>query len=138
MSPTFTISLQAQEIITQHAMISYPFECCGILLGTLPNISDALVLPNVSPRPKRHFEISARDYLQAESTADRRNLNVIGIFHSHCDAPALPSGVDLTNASPGMLMLIVEVTQRHVTKSRLFLARETTNLDQCVPVARHH
>jgi proteasome lid subunit RPN8/RPN11 len=55
------------------------------------------------------FEITPTDFLAAEKAAAEAGDAVIGIYHSHPDHPAEPSGYDLENALPYYSYLIVSV-----------------------------
>lgn len=91
------ISPEALRMIRTHAEQCYPREACGFItqLGVM-------LCDNVHPAPARNFEISGSDHRQAE------RHGILGMYHSHCDAPATPSGADVDRAQY-FPYLIVEV-----------------------------
>lgn len=122
--------LQAMQA---HAERTYPEECCGLLLGEIKGDEKTLieVLPtenswndeaanafqsiessaksNASKRNR--FSIDPKVMLNAQKDARDRNLNIIGIYHSHTDHPALPSEFDRAIAWPQYSYIIVSVQQ---------------------------
>jgi proteasome lid subunit RPN8/RPN11 len=135
--------------IAAHAEGDYPWECCGLLLGTVqsngdrhvieacptPNAWDALresfptpeipaasgmaatVPPGDHPVPRdetRQFAIDPADFLRLTRVARDRNLDIIGIYHSHPDHPAVPSEFDRTYAWPQYSYVIVAIESGHL------------------------
>ena len=62
--------------------------------------------------------------LHGETEAARRGLDVIGIFHSHPDHPAEPSGFDRDWALPWYSYIITTVEQGRAVRSRSWLLKE--------------
>ncbi|HRO23218.1 MAG TPA: M67 family metallopeptidase [Promineifilum sp.] len=103
--------------IAAHGAASYPYEGCGLLLGSAEDgrniVVAAVPLPNVWPveseKPER-FRIAEDDWRDVELEAMSNGLDVIGIFHSHPDHPAVASPRDLAWASwPGYSYLITQI-----------------------------
>ena len=92
-------------------------ECCGFLFGH-ERVKDRIVTEtrvakNMANKEKdRRFEISPKEYLNAEKYADENNLKLLGFYHSHLDHPAVPSESDRSAAYPGLSYVIVSVTNR--------------------------
>jgi proteasome lid subunit RPN8/RPN11 len=121
-----------QDIQT-HAESTYPEECCGLLLGHLSGEARTLleVLPTenswdeetaddfqsidgLSPRKsskRNRFSIAPPVMLKVQKEARDRNLNIIGIYHSHTDHPAVPSEFDRVIAWPQYSYIIISVRQ---------------------------
>ncbi len=133
---------QRQEI-QAHAERTYPEECCGLLLGTLGLQGDRKIVTEVwatenvwspeieaviglfgdaldeMPLSKTHrYWIDPRDILQAQKYARDRNLDIIGIYHSHTDNPAIPSECDRAYAWSQYAYLIVAVQNGRATEMR--------------------
>ncbi|MBP6017344.1 MAG: M67 family metallopeptidase [Candidatus Promineofilum sp.] len=125
--------------IAAHGATSYPYEGCGLLLGTAEdgrNVVQAVrPLPNVWPvaseQPER-FRIAPDDWRDVELEAMSQGLDVIGIFHSHPDHPAVASPRDLAWASwPGYSYLITEVITGKPVASRSWqLAADRSGFDE--------
>jgi proteasome lid subunit RPN8/RPN11 len=119
------ISRELAEKIKEHGVETYPYECCGALLGTdhgiqrydpqaARKISREIVslFPLVNRRddsPRNRFSVTADDVREAEKAAISRGLEVIGWYHSHPDHPARPSDYDRDHAWPWYSYIIVSV-----------------------------
>jgi proteasome lid subunit RPN8/RPN11 len=96
------LSKGLHEQIAAHGAAAYPYEGCGLLLGTIKNgrnvVSEVRPLPNVWPvegeKPER-FAIDPDDWARVEFEAAEAGLDVIGVFHSHPDHPPVASPRDL-------------------------------------------
>ncbi len=94
-----------------HCLDGLPEEACGLLGGT-PGTGDAAVC-----YPTRNGEASARvytvdslDLLNADRDAERRGLELIGVFHSHTHTQAYPSPTDVAQApDPGWHYVVVSL-----------------------------
>lgn len=76
---------------------SLPNESCALLLGNYDNeneikVIDSLAMRNSDESP-RSFRIESQELINGYLTAEKMNLNVVGIFHSH-PAPPMPSSTD--------------------------------------------
>ena len=106
------VSPQARDVIHQHAIETYPHECCGALFGDAASnrIISAQPLPNTTEEgPRRRFLVRPADYLAAERGAKAAGLELIGFYHSHPDHPARPSQHDLDHAWPNFHYVIASV-----------------------------
>ena len=122
--------LQAMQT---HAESTYPEECCGLLLGLLrgdvktlvevlatqnswgdDGVDDFQAIESSAQRKsskRNRFSIAPKVMLQAQKDARDRNLDIIGIFHSHPDHPAVPSEFDRAIAWQQYSYIIVSVQQ---------------------------
>jgi proteasome lid subunit RPN8/RPN11 len=131
----FVLNLHSHQLqaIQTHAESTYPEECCGLLLGHLSGEARTLleVLPTenswdeetadafqtidgLSTRKsskRNRFSIAPQVMLRVQKEARDRNLNIIGIYHSHTDHPAVPSEFDRVIAWPQYSYIIVSVRQ---------------------------
>ncbi|MGI0489325.1 M67 family metallopeptidase [Pantanalinema rosaneae CENA516] len=123
------LKLRAEHLQTMqaHAERAYPDECCGLLLGKL--VSDDRTLVDVrtvanawdeevanefaaaeaSLTKTRRYWIAPEEMLVAMRQARQRDLDVIGIYHSHPDHPAVPSECDRRHAWQHYSYLIFSV-----------------------------
>ncbi|MGB5593538.1 MAG: M67 family metallopeptidase [Crocosphaera sp.] len=131
------ISATQLQKIYLHAEITYPEECCGLLLGTFEK-ADKIVLevretenswtpemveglPNIpsstgeSCSKKNRFTIDPYTILQVQKEARDRSLNIIGVYHSHPNYPAIPSAFDLEIAWSQYSYIIASLKQGKVT-----------------------
>jgi proteasome lid subunit RPN8/RPN11 len=111
------------QTVGRHASISYPDECCGVLIGRCQpgaTFVERVLSVGNAREDDRHdrYLISPETVLAAHKEARALGLEVVGYYHSHPDHPARPSEVDRELAWPGVSYLIVSVEQRKVTGTR--------------------
>jgi len=94
---TVTISKDHRNTLISHAKKQFPNESCALLFGTEENgsfqISDVFLTQSSGPSP-REFTIANEDLIRGYNEAERLDLDVIGIFHSHPHSEAAPSQTD--------------------------------------------
>jgi proteasome lid subunit RPN8/RPN11 len=125
------IPADIQQRIEAHGETSYPFEGCGLLLGRIENGANivAAIFPvdnrwEVEEERRVRFRIAPEDMMRAEMAAMRRDLDVVGIFHSHPDDRPIASPRDLAWATwPGYSYLITEVREGQSGQSRSWQLR---------------
>ena len=108
---------QARKLMTADAVNTFPDECCGFLFGIEKRdervITDILIVNNVKEGDKkRRFKISAKDYMKAEQYAENNNLQLLGVYHSHPNHPAIPSEHDRIAAQPWFSYIIISVLEK--------------------------
>lgn len=108
------VCVEPWERMVAHAESTYPNECCGVMLGSTDengkSVTVAIPLENVSAGPQRvHYELRNEDLLKADEEAGRRNLQLIGIYHSHPDCDAYFSDTDLKNSCPWYSFVVISV-----------------------------
>src|SRR5208283_3761289 len=101
------------KFISNHAKSTYPEECCGFLLGVAskPRTIERVIAAqnsHVGSRTSR-YNIDPKELIQADEESRRLRLELIGIYHSHPDAPAEPSIFDLEHAWPWYTYLVLSV-----------------------------
>ncbi|RUM59271.1 MAG: hypothetical protein DSY66_01205 [Persephonella sp.] len=94
----------------------YPYEICGFLIGHIDFENDIRKVLEVfqvenqnKERANDRFEISPKDFLKVEDYATRKELAIVGIYHTHPDHPNRPSQTDLAFAQPDMSYIILSV-----------------------------
>lgn len=100
---------QATQII-DHARAARPEEACGLLAGRDGRVERVYPLPNIERSPVRYL---AEPQAQVDAMLDieDRGDEIVGIYHSHLDAPAYPSPTDVAMAAyPDAIYLIVSLT----------------------------
>jgi proteasome lid subunit RPN8/RPN11 len=139
MSPArLTVREEMLRRIHAHGVKTYPYECCGALLGRdrdgLREVIDLVPLENRrKDSPRNRFEVTADDVRLAEQTAREKRLELIGWYHSHPDAPASPSEYDRDHAWPWYSYLIVSIhngVARDTTSWRLQHDRTSYDREQ--------
>jgi proteasome lid subunit RPN8/RPN11 len=101
-----TIAASVLESIVAQAREEAPRECCGILVGVGQEILGAVRSSNLSPDSNRYL-IDPQTHIAARRTARETGRSIFGFYHSHPHSNALPSAIDLLEASySGHLYLI--------------------------------
>ena len=117
------------QSIRAHAESTYPDECCGIMLGRMGDDGKTLVEVwatenawsaetaeayedgEVEANKRRRYAIAPQDMLKAQRKGRDRQLDIIGVYHSHTDHPAVPSECDRAWAWQQYSYIIVSVQQ---------------------------
>jgi proteasome lid subunit RPN8/RPN11 len=110
------ITRDLRREVAGHGEASYPYECCGALLGHAGahgrTVRRLLTIDNArTDSACNRFLVTDRDYLRAEREAEAAGLALLGFYHSHPDHPARPSGTDLESAFPNFSYVIVAVAK---------------------------
>lgn len=126
------ITPQLLADIHRYLEAGYPNEACGVMLGRDGVITEFAPAGNQRARLPAEGGDSARNrylidplaYAKIERDADRREVQVLGIYHSHPDVAARPSQFDLDNAWPELSYLIVSVCKGKASESLCWRLRE--------------
>ena len=116
--------------VTLHLTSAYPNEGAGFLIGKIIDDQRSacmiLALENEWETNETHkrYKIKANTYLEAESTAEKNGLEIIGVFQSHPNHPAKPSEYDRELALPWWSYLIISIQQKRVDHSRSWVLSE--------------
>ena len=111
-----TITPAIRAHIENHAVETYPHECCGVIVGRVSGDAregvEAHRTGNLNTeRAHDRFELDPKDFVRLDREAREQGLDIIGIYHSHPDHPARPSETDLASAWAGYSYVIVAVNQ---------------------------
>jgi len=129
------IEPKAKRSMAADAVNTFPDECCGFLFGIEKGndrfITDILIVNNAKEGDKkRRFEISAKDYLKAERYADENGLQLLGIYHSHPNHPAIPSEHDRVAAQPWFSYVIVSALEKKLGRIRSWRLNEEQQFEE--------
>jgi proteasome lid subunit RPN8/RPN11 len=107
---TLHLRAEIQSALRAWSRDALPREACGFLLGSVRGarieIGAALLASNIADREDR-FEIAPGEIVAADRDARGRGLELVGFWHSHPRAGAIPSGDDARGAWPGHAYVIV-------------------------------
>ena len=97
-----------------HARETYPNECCGAMLGSTDgeqkSVRVAIRLRNAFEGAQAaRYELRPEDLLAADKAARERNMDLIGIYHSHPDCDAYFSRTDLQNSCPWYSFVVLSI-----------------------------
>ena len=111
--------------IHRHLESGYPNEACGVMLGKDGIITETVAADNQRMDSARNrYLIDPLAYMKIEKDADRRNIQVLGIYHSHPDVAARPSETDRQAGFPNLSYLIVSVVKGKAVESRSWRLRD--------------
>lgn len=102
--------------IVEHARDAAPEECCGFLIGSEREprrVVEARRARNVAEEDRRRrYRVDPVELLHADEDARAKRLDLIGIYHSHPDHPAVPSEYDRTHAVTWYTYVIQGIVDR--------------------------
>lgn len=124
----------ALEEMLKHAEEYYPNECCGFFYGRDGEIRKITLAQRVDNAKegdqRRRFQIDPKDYQQAERYAIKKDLDLLGVYHSHPDHPAEPSEHDREVAMPYFSYVIVSVQDGQAVTTRSWQLNEERQFDE--------
>lgn len=107
------ISKSELDKIRSHGEETYPEECCGVLIGTKNSpieITEVRKMTNTNAGSRNtRYNIDPMELLRLEDELDERELEMIGIYHSHPNHPSKPSEYDLNHAWPNLTYMVLSV-----------------------------
>ncbi len=118
------------EAIREEGLRAFPDECCGFLFGAIDGerkrATQIHPVENARESVERYhrFLITPDAYRTAERAARGSGWDVLGFYHSHPNAPALPSAYDLDHAWPWYTYLIVSVVDKRVRQMAAWVLKE--------------
>ena len=131
MQQTILISKDHVDILSTHAKNATPNESCAILFGKIENdtikVKDIFLTRNLENSPVS-FTISNDDLIKGYQEAEKRELDVVGIFHSHPDSEAYPSLTDKKFMEINPVPWIIFSNQTEEFKAYIF-EREVKSLE---------
>jgi proteasome lid subunit RPN8/RPN11 len=91
------------EALRRHGEETYPYECCGVLLGRFEDggrvvTSTARCGNTRDDSPQNRYHIDPKEVIRIQREGRERQEDIIGFYHSHPDHPARWSSTDLAEA----------------------------------------
>jgi len=115
------------EQLRCHGEETYPYECCGVLLGQIDADGGKQVQTVVRCRNERldslrnRYGIDPRELVRIQRDARTQAKDIIGFYHSHPDHPARWSLTDLAEAHwTGCSYVITSVMHGCATETNSF------------------
>ena len=108
------IETEPWAAMVSHARQAYPDECCGAMIGSIGDdgklVKVAIPLQNAFEGVKAaRYELRPEDLLAADKAARERQMDLIGIYHSHPDCDAYFSRTDLENSCPWYSFVVLSI-----------------------------
>ena len=117
------LSVPLRGELDRHVTEGHPHEVCGLLIGSgdgrRTTVEIVATARNLNQdRAHDRYELDPQDFMAADQAARDAGLDIVGIWHSHPDCPAVPSVTDLEAAWEGYSYLIVTATAAGATSFR--------------------
>jgi proteasome lid subunit RPN8/RPN11 len=124
-----------KQQLQEDAFRTFPDECCGFFFGNEQGeerkITEILVVENAKSGDKRRrFEITAKDYLNAELYAEKKSLTLLGIYHSHPNHPSIPSEHDRIAAQPFFSYIIISVNEKEIPSIQSWILNDNFQFEE--------
>lgn len=94
---------QVYDAIRRHGEETYPYECCGVLLGRSVDgsndVEDSVRAGNIRTDSARNrYQIAPQELVKIQRMGRERGQDIVGFYHSHPDHPAQWSKTDFAEA----------------------------------------
>jgi proteasome lid subunit RPN8/RPN11 len=94
------------DSLRRHGEETYPYECCGVLLGRMSDDGGGIRLVTSTAgcgntrtdSPHNRYHIDPRELVRIQREGRERGEDIVGFYHSHPDHPARWSSTDLAEA----------------------------------------
>jgi len=92
------------EAIRRHGEETYPYECCGVLLGRFDDDGSRIVSSTArcgntrTDSAHNRYNIDPKELVRIQREGRERDEDIVGFYHSHPDHPAQWSKTDYAEA----------------------------------------
>ena len=94
---SIVLAQKEKDELVSHAISEQPSESCAMLFGKKVgdnwNFKEVFLTKNIDDS-QTNFTISPEELLKGYQIAEKNQLEVVGIFHSHPNSDAIPSNTD--------------------------------------------
>ena len=94
---SIVLAQKEKDKLLTHAISEQPSESCAMLFGKKVgdnwNVKEVFLTQNIDDS-QTNFTISPEELLKGYQIAEKNQLEVVGIFHSHPNSDAIPSNTD--------------------------------------------
>ena len=98
------VSRQDYDTLRRHGEETYPYECCGVLLGRFDDDGTRVVTSTArcgntrTDSAHNRYNIDPRELVRVQREGRERDEDIVGFYHSHPDHPAQWSPTDFAEA----------------------------------------
>lgn len=98
-----TIKRNDYDSLRHHGEETYPYECCGVLLGQMADgrrtVTSVVRCGNTrTDSPQNRYHIDPKELVRIQREGRARGEDIVGFYHSHPDHPAMWSATDFAEA----------------------------------------
>ena len=94
---SIVLAQKEKDKLVTHAIDEQPSESCAMLFGKKVgdnwNVKEVFLTQNIDDS-QTNFTISPEELLKGYQIAEKNQLEVVGVFHSHPNSDAIPSNTD--------------------------------------------
>ena len=94
---SIVLAQKEKDKLVAHAIEQQPSESCAMLFGKKVgddwNVKEVFLTQNID-NSQTNFTISPEELLKGYQIAQKNQLEVVGVFHSHPNSDAIPSNID--------------------------------------------
>ena len=94
---SIVLAQKEKDKLVTHAISEQPSESCAMLFGKKVgdnwNVKEVFLTQNIDDS-QTNFTISPEELLKGYQIAEKNQLEVVGIFHSHPNSDSIPSNTD--------------------------------------------
>lgn len=109
--------------INQYAVEKKPFEACGLLAGYIERsiivIKEVYFITNTD-NSEKHFTMDIKELFEAQKDIRKKNLTLVGNWHSHPETRACLSAEDIRLAYDKSLIYGVLSLQDNISDFRFY------------------
>jgi proteasome lid subunit RPN8/RPN11 len=124
------LNQQTLQAIYSHVAEGYPEECCGLLIGLIEGETKTVInarrMKNVFEKSEKfhRYTIDPVEYMNVENEIESDGKEIVGIYHSHPNAPPKPSLFDKQHAWPTLSYVVVEVRDSKPVKTLSWVLKD--------------
>lgn len=121
MTTNIQLSRKLTSQLLHFSQISPEAEICG-LISSKNNVAFRVYpIKNVADEPKNHFLLDAKQQISVLKKMRENNEVLFAVYHSHPNAPACPSALDLDMAmDENVLLFITSLNTKGILELRAF------------------
>ncbi len=126
------LSRSLYESLRRHGEETYPYECCGALVGRFSGetreVLEAVRTGNTRiDSAHNRYQIAPQELIRIQTRAHEQDLDIVGFYHSHPDHPAQWSKTDFAEAHwLGCSYVITSITKGQADQTNSFLLAGAT------------
>jgi len=94
---SIVLAQKEKDKLVTHAISEQPSESCAMLFGKKIgdnwNVKEVFLTQNIDDS-QTNFTISPEELLKGYQIAEKNQLEIVGIFHSHPNSDTIPSNTD--------------------------------------------